>query len=103
MFDDPITLVMVVTGFILVLASLALPRMMRKQVQAAENSMGQLKPAETAALERVEQSLLELEETSREVFGRIDTRTRVLIRLIEEAEVQAQRLEQVLRRENPQE
>lgn len=101
-FEDPISLVIVIVGFFLVLAALALPRIMRKQVDhAATLPADNLRSAENAALERVEKSLLELEETSRELFGRLDTRTRVLIRLIEEAEIQSQRLEKLLDQRKP--
>lgn len=93
---DPLNLVMIIIGFLLIIASLALPKMLRKK---GEQAAATYQPTdEMRALERIEQGMLKLEDTSRELFGRLDTRARALIRLVEEAEVRAQHIETLVAR-----
>lgn len=93
---DPLVLGMIVAGFFLVIASMAFPRLVKNKKLAQLTSEAETHTHEVRALERVESRLLELEETSREIFGRLDTRARLMIRLIEEAEVKRQQLEEMV-------
>lgn len=97
---DLANLLFIVLGFVLVLASLALPRLIRPRAsaQGGTASPGTSDRFDLRALERIDRSMVQLEETSRELFGRLDTRTRVLIRLLEDAEVKSQQLEQATQR-----
>lgn len=98
MFENALTLVTVVMGFILVAISVVLPKFVRnRHGQAVQSGRPQASESELRNLEKIEDSTLELEETAREVFGRIDTRSRILIQLIEEAEVRSAKLESLLR------
>lgn len=78
--------------------SIVLPRLAKGR-EASQGRSGRPEGTENElrALERVEDSTIELEETARDIFGRIDTRTRVLIQLIEEAEMRSNRIEELLR------
>lgn len=98
MFENALTLVIVVMGFILVAVSVVLPKFVRnRHGKAVSSGRPQGSESELRNLEKIEDSTLELEETAREVFGRIDTRSRILIQLIEEAEVRSAKLETLLR------
>jgi hypothetical protein len=98
LFENALTLVIVSLGFILVVVSIALPKLAKnRHGDPVESGRPKGTENELRALERVEDSTLELEETARDVFGRIDTRARMLIQLIEEAEVRSNRIEELLR------
>ncbi len=92
MFDDLVTMIIILVGFILVLASLFLPRFVKPKISRTLNSKQLVKEQEVRTLERVEEGLLELEETARQLFGRIDTRVRSLARLLEDADRKVQEL-----------
>ncbi len=92
-------MVAVFAGFALVIISLILPRLVRERGRQPESAAAPHAVEEDVrALERIEDGALRLEEVSRELMGRLDTRARVLIRLIEEAEVRAKELQAVLER-----
>ncbi|MCK6438691.1 MAG: hypothetical protein L6Q71_00640 [Planctomycetes bacterium] len=95
---DLTNLLFIVLGFVFVLASVALPRIVRPRAAAQASGQAQADRLDFRALERIDRSMVQLEETSRELFGRLDTRTRVLIRLLEDAEVKTQQLEQAVQR-----
>ena len=96
---DIVTLVVVTVGAVFVLLAIFLPRMLKTRGADGEPAGAPVSTAghdrERAAMERVEQAVIQLEETSRELFGRLDTRARVLIHLIEEAEVRTRRIEEL--------
>jgi hypothetical protein len=91
--DQTIILAIIGTGLVLVLVSMFLPRLVKQKGQGAAEEKWNV-PDDVRALERVEESTLKLEESARELFGRLDTKARMLIRLIEEAEVTLKRLEE---------
>ena len=113
-FDNVVTLMIVIAGFILVMVSIFLPRIVRSKAPrvptmptrlpaVANAPRGGQPPAPMLSgaehtSERIDGDLLRLEESARELFGRLDARSRVLIRLIEEAEVRAQELERLIQK-----
>ena len=99
--NELLNILIIAAGFIMIVASMALPRIFRPRPEVDARGYPLAKPVseDRRALERVEQGLIQLEETSREVFARIDTRTRVLVRLIEDAEVKAKQLEDQINRQ----
>ncbi|MCA8939726.1 MAG: hypothetical protein KDB07_07965 [Planctomycetes bacterium] len=98
MGDDLLTLVLMFAGFLLVVISAFLPRIIGKKAVVDDSNVSGARAQEVRALERVEDNLLKLEETAREAFGRIDTRSRLLIRLIEESEVRRREIVALIER-----
>lgn len=92
-FTDPLTLILLFAGTALVLASMLVPKLVRPPRSKDDDSPMRARQAELRSLERVEDGVVELEETARELFGRMDTRARVLIHLIEEADASARKIE----------
>gem|GEM_PF-5222770 len=101
MFGDPLTLVLLGGGFLMILASVLVPKLVKPPRQVGDDSVTRARTTELRSLERVEEGVLHLEETSRELFGRIDTRARMLILLIEEADASCRKLEQLAQGDKP--
>lgn len=101
LFEQALTMVIIALGFLLVVASVVLPRLVKSRGMDSEPSSGSGRPVsedDLRSLQRIEDGIIRLEESSRELFGRLDTRSRALIRLIEEAEIRIQKLEDQERR-----
>jgi hypothetical protein len=96
--EQALTMVAIFAGFALVVISLILPRLARERGGNIETLTPRGADEDLRALERIEDGALKLEEVSRDLFGRLDTRARMLIRLIEEAEVRANELQAVIER-----
>jgi hypothetical protein len=95
--ENMLSIGIIAVGFVLVMVAVFLPKIVKlRRPVTAEEALPSATSDSLRALERVEDSTLKLEEASRELFGRLDTRSRMLIRLIEEAELKIRELDERL-------
>lgn len=102
MGSHPLQLALVVAGLFLILASLVLPRLLRRVNRHKPRAGGTVAFVPTVGQERqlaAARELLEhLDELSRRSFSRLDAKMCLLNRLIEDADV---RLRTLSRKESP--
>lgn len=95
---EPYAFSLVVVGFFLVLGALLLPRFLQRANRAKKRVLPQTvsfvpTPEEERELNKARELLIHVDDFSRQAFAKLDTKLRLLNRLIEEADVKIRRLE----------